>query len=202
MRRLNIFFPVPAVAGLGILLALSSALTGCGRTETESDSNENLSFAQNTTLTPAPSPTPFMGTAGASALSGTYQVKWCGEGVDIEPAFAAVVEKVATLCNQQNTELSKAGRFQCGQDVCTLRSTTLTGGPDHTLRLSVGGSSAGSLALQISVQPAVRDRGNWQDGSLFSCMEAGVYASSRLNARALLQQKVFEGQALCGTLGR
>lgn len=37
MRRLNIFFPVPAVAGLGILLALSSALTGCGRTETESD---------------------------------------------------------------------------------------------------------------------------------------------------------------------
>lgn len=199
MRQLKKSFAVAPIVGLGSVLATLATLSACGANPSESAREGALSRVSDATTTPVPTPTPLTGAAGVAALMGTYEVKWCEAGVDLEPAFDAVVAKVANFCNQQNAELSNAGRFNCGLNSCTLRSMTQTGGPDHTLRISIGASTSGSLSLQFSIQPVSRPMPDWSDGNLFSCMDARLYASSRLNARELLQQKVFEGKALCGT---
>jgi hypothetical protein len=126
-------------------------------------------------------------------------VKHCsGVANALEPAYQAVVAKVAAFCNEQNEALSKAGRVACAPNSCTLRTTTTTGGPEHTLSVSVGASSLGALSLQFSIQAARRDPPDFSDGNLFSCMGASVYASTRLNARELLRHSLWEGEALCG----
>ncbi|MEY4064828.1 MAG: hypothetical protein RIR26_1036 [Pseudomonadota bacterium] len=128
--------------------------------------------------------------------------RWCGTDPEFQRAlqnsYDQIVEKIASICEEQNREERQARRFSCGQNECMESITTGTRADGRRIKVAIYSvTQNGAVGLQVgwSREPDLWNRSLPSLGA--HCVHAGLFADAHFGVRDQLLAKTFAAQSSC-----